>query len=113
MDALLFTDVAFESEESWGGFELVHGVTHQAVYDAMLQQSLEPFYLDLFSFPREGNQSYLLDHYQAHLSNAALLGLPDIPDLSSVDLADPTQRDDWLQLHALVHANENGILGLL
>ncbi len=62
---------------------------------------------------RENGADYLLDHYQAHLSNASLLNLPGIPDLSSVDLADPNQYGDWMALHAQVHANEDSALGLL
>lgn len=110
MNSLLFSDVAIESPEAWGQFQLAHGVAHQGVYEAMLRNDLVPFYLDLFVFPREDNQTYLLDHYQAHLSNAGLLGIQDIPDLSTYDLS--SEWADFAALHAVVHFNENQALGL-
>lgn len=113
MNSLFYTDVLFENDDSWGAFQLQHGVNHEGVYEAMLRNDLSPFYLDLFTFPREDNKQYLLDHYQAHLSNATLLNLPGIPDLSTVDFSDSDQREDWLSLHAIVHDNENAVLGLI
>jgi hypothetical protein len=116
MNTLLFTDVLFESDEDWGSFELMHGMAHQKAYDTILQlETLPniPLYLDMFEFPRENNDEYLLLHWQAHQSNAALLGLVDLPDLSTVDLSDEGQRMDWLAQHALVHFNENQALGIL
>lgn len=112
MNANLLTDVVFDSEDSWGSFQLIHGMTHQNVYDTMLRQSLVPYFVPLYDFPREAYGEYLLSHYQAHLSNARLLVLPGIPDLSSVDLNDEGQFRDWLGLHAVVHLNENAALGL-
>lgn len=116
MNALLFSDVRYDSEEDWSAFELMHGMAHQKVYDTILQlETLPniPFFLDMFDFPREGNDEYLLYHQQAHQSNATLLGIKDMPDLSTVDFSDEGQRNDWLAQHALVHFNENQALGIL
>lgn len=113
MNALLFTDVDYESDDSWGGFELAHGLTHQTVYEALLYVSdmtTVPVYYPLYVFPRRGNNEYLLNHYYTHLANARVLGIVGLPDLSTVDLEDDQQRDDWMKLHADVHAAENAIL---
>ncbi len=107
LNALLFQTVEFGSEDAWAGFDLQHTGMHAAVYDAMLKRNLVPFYVPLAGFPREDNTAYLLDHWQVHISNAELLNLPGIPDLGTVDLSDPLQFADWVQLHALVHKNEN------
>ncbi len=112
MNALLFRNVEFDSPDSWATFDLNHVGMHAAVYDAMLRRNLVPFYVPLAGFPREENDDYLLDHWQVHVSNARLLGLPGIPDLGTVDMSDPLQFSDWTDLHARVHENENVALGL-
>jgi len=111
MSPLLFTDVRFGDDEAWQAFDMIHGITHQTTYQAMLAQNLIPMYLDMFGFPQKDNANYLLDHWQIHQSNARLLGLT-IPDLSSVDLTDESQYQDWLKFHATVHLNENAALGI-
>lgn len=116
MNALLFADIAFDSDEAWENFQLLHGLSHQTVYEQISQTDTMgnvPTYFPLFTFPREDNTDYLLDHWRVHQSNAALLGLTDLPDLSSVDLSDEGQFRDWNALHAQVHLNENVALGLL
>lgn len=116
MNSLLLTDVSFDSSEAWENFTLIHGISHQSVYQGILQiDALEniPTYYPLFDFPREENADYLLDHWRVHVSNAQLLGLPGIPDLSTVDLTSESQYADWLAQHALVHLNENAALGFL
>lgn len=113
VNTLLFTDVIFDSDESWGAFQVVHGVAHQTVHDALLRLNLVPFFVPLYDFPREGNAEYLLDHYQTHLSNASLLGIVGVPDLSSYDLDSEGQFIDFLALHAQVHAAENQALGIV
>lgn len=115
MNTLLFTDIAFDSDEAWQAFQLMHGMAHQQVYDNILradQLGNVPFFAPLFDFPREDNQEYLLDHWTTHLSNAKILGIVTVPDLSSVDLSDPGQYSDWLAIHAQVHATENAVLGI-
>lgn len=113
MNTLLFTDVDYNSDEAWGAFELEHGVQHEAVYEAILRTGSAPYYLDLFNFPRENDKNYLLDHWQVHVSNASLLSLTGVPDLSTYDFANhPEQWQDFAQLHAQVHQNENTALGL-
>ncbi len=112
MNPSLFIDVPHDSEDAWGAFQLAHGMTHQTVYSAMLRRGLVPLYYPLMDFPRENNQAYLMDHWQAHVSNARLLGLRTVPDLATVDFKDPNQYEDWLETHALVHAAENRALGL-
>ncbi len=79
----------------------------------MLRRDAIPFYFPLLEFPRDENAEYMLDHYQAHLSNARLLGLPGIPDISSFDLQDEGQFRDFLAQHAIVHLNENRALNLV
>lgn len=112
LNALLFGTLEYDSPDAWAGFDLEHVGMHAAVYDAMLKRNLIPFYLPLAGFPRDGDEQYLLDHWQVHISNAQLLGLPGIPDLATVDLDDPLQFADWVELHAQVHANENLALSL-
>lgn len=112
MNPFLFIDIPFNSPDAWGAFQIAHGLTHQTVYEALLKRNLIPLYYPLMDFPREDNKPYLLDHWETHRSNAQLLGLSDVPDLATVDLSDPSQFDDWLQVHALVHRNENLALGL-
>ena len=115
MNALLLADAPFDSDESWGAFQLQHGISHQTVYEYILRSDAlgnTPTYFPLFDFPRDGNQEYLLDHNQAHLSNARLLNLPGIPDLSTYDLTDEGQFRDFMILHAQVHANEDRAIGL-
>lgn len=113
MNALLLADVEFDSPFSWGAFQLVHGMTHQSVYDALVKRNLVPFFVPLYDFPREDNSEYLLDHYQTHLSQANLLGIVGVPDLSTYDLGNQGQFVDFLALHAQVHAAENAALGFV
>lgn len=110
MNTLLFADVTFDNDESWGAFTLMHGFEHQHVYDALLAREQIPFFLPLFDFPREDNVNYLLDHWEVHRANASALGLASIIDLSTVDLTDPEQYQDWMQIHAQVHFNEQAAL---
>ncbi len=112
MNPLLLADARIEDEYSWGAFELQHGVMHETTYDRMLKRGLVPLHFPLGDFPREDNQDYLLAHWEEHRSIARLLNLPDIPDLATVDLSDPGQATDWLELHAFVHRNENLALGI-
>ena len=112
MNALLFSDVEFSSEDAWASFNLLHGVAHQAAYQKILALDITPTYLDLFVFPREENQTYLKDHWAVHQSNARALGINGLPDLSTVDLSDPEQYQDWMQLHYQVHQRENAVLGV-
>lgn len=112
MDARLMVDVPFDSREAWSSFQLIHGMSHQTAYERLLAQNQVPFYLPLFDFPRENNAIYLLDHWQAHKSNARYLGLTVPFDLSTVDFKDQSQYSDWLNYHANVHANENAALGI-
>lgn len=113
MNSLLLTDVPFNSDEGWDSFTLIHGLSHQTVYNAMLQKNIVPTYYPLFDFPRKDNDGYLLDHWQVHQSNAQLLGIPDLPDLSTVDLSNEGEFQDWLAQHAIVHLNENVALGIV
>lgn len=112
MNTLLFVDVSVQDPESWGNFQLLHGMAHDEVYRKLLAANLVPFFLPLYDFPAADNAGYLMDHYMVHLSQARLLGLPGIPDLSAVELGDPLASRDWLTLHAIVHDNENRALGL-
>lgn len=111
MNALLFTDVDIKSDESWGAFQIAHGITHQTTYQAILALDRVATYMDMFDFQREDNQNYLLDHWEVHRANASALGLPSIVDLSVVDLSDPAQYLSWMQLHSQVHLNEQAALG--
>lgn len=113
MSPLLMVDVTYDSDESWESFSMIHGMSHQTVYEFMARRNLAPFYPPLYDFPKDRNDDYLLDHYKTHLSNAILLGLPGFPDLSSVDLSNPSEMKDWLAYHALVHQQENRALGIL
>lgn len=115
MNPLLFTDVSFDSDEAWENFGLLHGISHQQVYSQIIAQETltnAPTYYPLFDFPREENQDYLLDHWRVHQSNASLLGITNLPDLSTVDLSDQGQFQDWLAQHAIVHLNEMVALGI-
>jgi hypothetical protein len=112
VNVLLFTDVEFDSPEAWENFQLIHGMAHQRVYDLLLEQNTVPMFLPLFDFPRNGNQDYLLDHWQVHRSNALLLNITSVPDLATYDLTDQGQYEDFLSLHAQVHQIENDALGI-
>ncbi len=112
MNANLFDDIPFDSEDAWGAFQINHGVTHHSVYRAILAQGKIPFYLPLFEFPRLENSGYLNDHYQVHRSQARLLGISQIADISIGDFEDPSQFANWLKIHAQIHAVENQVLGL-
>ncbi len=112
MNPLLLSDVLPRDDDSWRAFEGLHNVMHTTAYDRMLARNLVPTNFPLGDFPREGNEGYLLDHWEVHRSIARLLNLPDIPDLSIVDLTDQGEAKDWLELHALVHFNENAALGI-
>lgn len=113
MSPVLLGAVDFDSEEAWGSFQLIHGISHQSIQGAMLKQGLIPFYLPLLEFPRDDNAQYLLDHYQVHLSTTRLLGLAGVPDLATVDFDSEDQFYNWLRLHAAVHAAENAALGIV
>lgn len=112
MNSLLWTDVDFDSDEAWQGFSLMHGTQHQTVYQAIMAKDLLPIYTDVFTFPREDNADFMLDHWRIHQSNALLLGITMPYDLSSADLNDRGQYSDWLAQHAIIHANENQTLGI-
>lgn len=112
MNALLFADIEFGSDEAWAAFTLQHGISHQTVYQDILALDLVPVYTPIFDFPREENQDYLLDHWRIHQSNALLLGITLPYDLSSADLSDPGQFRDWNAQHAIIHLNENRTLGI-
>ena len=105
----------FDSDESWGGFELMHGMAHQKVYDTINQKDTlgnVPAFSPLFDFPREDNSDYLLDHWRVHQSNAQLLGITLPYYLSTADFQNQSSFVDWLAQHAVIHANENTALGL-
>lgn len=112
MNALLLTDVIVDDDDSWFSFEGLHNIMHSTAYERLLLRGLVPTNFPLGNFPRDGNEGYLLDHWEVHRSIARLLNLPDIPDLSSVDLQEPGEAADWMELHALVHRNENLALGI-
>ncbi len=110
MNANVLLDAPFDSEEGWEAFDLLHGHIHQTAYLALLRQGKVPIFYPLMGFPRRNNEEYLLDHWAVHQSQARLLGIGGVPDLSVVDFTDRAQFDDWLQLHAAVHARENAAL---
>lgn len=112
MNVLLFTDVLYGSDEAWENFELIHGIQHQSVYQAIMALDLLPVYTDMFSFPREENADFLLDHWRSHQSNALLLGLQLPFDISTVDFSDRLQYETWLSQHSQIHLNENVALGI-
>ena len=112
MNDLLFTDVEFDSLEAWENFQLIHGMSHQKVYDTLLAQNKIPLFFPLFDFPRLDNEQYLLDHWEVHKSNATFLNILSVPDLSSYDLSRRGDYEDFLNLHAQVHRIENKVLGL-
>lgn len=108
----LLQSVAFDSPDDWEAFDLIHGQMHQTAYLAMLRADKPPMFYPMFGFPRRDNQEYLLDHWTVHQSMARLLGLTGVPDLSVVNLEDREQYENWLQLHAAVHAAENKALSI-
>lgn len=110
MNPNLFIDVEYDSADSWGAFQIAHGMTHQTTYEAILQRDKVPFYLDMYEFPHDDYTEYLLDHYEVHRSNAQALGIASIVDLSTVDLSNPQEYQSWMQLHAQVHLNEQRAL---
>lgn len=110
MNPLLFTDVQLDADDSWGSFELIHGVTHESTYTALLARNLVPFWVPLFEFPREDNHEYLLSHWQVHQSTARLLGIAGYPDIGSADFQDEGQYQQWMALHAQIHAQEEAAL---
>ena len=112
MDALLFSDIDFDSDEAWEAFTLQHGIAHQSVYQDIMAKNLVPIYTLMFDFPRDDNQDYLLDHWRVHQSNALLLGITLPYDLSTADLSDPGQFKDWNAQHSIIHLNENNALGI-
>lgn len=112
MSPELFAYVRFSSVEDWDNFTLVHGMAHQTTEEAMLRMSLTPELYPMLDFPRVDNTEYLLAHYAAHQSNAHLLNLPSIPDISQVNMADESDFNNWMQLHAIIHQAENAALGI-
>ncbi len=113
MSSAVLIDVDFDSEEAWEAFALDHGIEHQTVYSAMAARNLLPDFYPAMEFSRNDNDDYLLYHYQMHQSNARLLGIPSIVDISTVDLNDRGEYYDWLQIHAAIHANEKISLGMV
>lgn len=110
MDISLFVDVPFNSDEAWENFTLLHGVEHQTTYEGILRLDASTYFLPLFEFDKEDNETYLYDHWQVHVANALALGIPGIVDLSTFDFSDEGQYTDWLALHAQVHLNEQQAL---
>lgn len=112
VNTLLFADVDPKSPEAWASFTLEHGLLHQKVYEELSYRHRVPTFYPLFDWPREDNQQYLLDHWSVHQSNASILGITSVPDLSAYDFSEVNQYEDFLALHAQVHFNENAALGI-
>lgn len=112
MNTDILIDVPFESLEAWEAFDLTHGMIHQTAYLALLRLGKVPTFYPLFGFPRIDNKEYLLDHWEVHQSQARLLNITGVPDLSVINLEDRAQFVDWLAIHAQVHAAENKVLGI-
>lgn len=112
MNASLLIDVPFNEPEAWAAFDMLHGQIHQTAYLALLRLGKAPTFFPIFGFPRLDNQEYLFEHWLVHQSQARLLGITGIPDLSVSDLGDREQFDNWLQMHAAVHVAENKALSI-
>lgn len=60
----------------------------------------------------EALENWLQFHNAMHQSEAELMGVTSLVDLSAVDFRDPDDFYNWMNTHYQVHALENSTLGI-
>ena len=113
MNLDIAADNPFGDADGFTDFLGQHELVHRQINEFMLKKGLIPASYNLGSNP-EDNPSWLLDHYQLHLNEFALLGLgaDALPDISVVNFKDEEQYSDWMYVHAQIHDQVNQALGI-
>jgi hypothetical protein len=104
------SEAPFGDDESFLDFLGQNELSHISIGKAL---ALNGYILT--SAPPIGNpletSDWMLDHWQRHREECLPLGIP-VPDLSTANLRDEVEYEDWMQLHAILHEQENSLLGI-
>jgi len=98
-------------KKGWAEWNLIHMVTHQQVFDAVMDlgQALTYYPLD---YDKESDD-WKQNHQDVHTALNNYLQLDTgIDNLVDVDFDDEAQFRNWMYYHALAHQQINEALGL-
>ena len=99
-----------KNEESTQEFLDINAIEHQTVHNVLLEQGFAVAQYPLFA--TDINKDWLLVHAAEHRVWSNVLGLPNPPDLDSVDFENEVGAADWFNSHELHHLLVSFALGL-
>jgi hypothetical protein len=88
---------------------------HAQLHHVIGEKAVRDGHTDLGTYPistMADRDDWLYFHQQEHIQISETYNLPAPPDLTYWDENDPTNFNNWLQSHALVHDGEKKNLGL-
>lgn len=105
-----FSDVPFGNEAAWEIFLQQHALAHQAVAAALAAKG-KSVSVVIMPDPVTSLEDWLMTNNQAHQQEVTAIGL-NVANINDVDLEDKEQYEQWMLLHAQIHAATNNALGL-
>ena len=105
MDVAPFTDFSYSDKEAWADFAAVNALAH-VNYNAVIELAgfqVTDYPVADIGDTKEAEYDWLQAHYLMHRALTATLGLPNLPDLTDVNLHDENEFNTWLQLHIQQH----------
>ena len=114
MDISPFSFFTYKDTPAWEDFLLVNGLAHDNYNTALELLGKQPVNYPLYekADTENGTFDWLQTHYLMHLNLAATLGIPDLPDLSDVEIHSDDEFFNWLQLHMQQHQIIDAVLNL-
>ena len=104
-DIAPFSNFSYDDKPAWEDFLLVNALAHDnynTVLELAGQQPVNYPILDKGD-TKEATSDWLQTHHLMHKNLAAVVGLPNVPDLSDVEVHDDAEFYNWLQLHLGQH----------
>jgi hypothetical protein len=112
VDISPFVGTPYNDANALSDFMMANSAAHRAVADEIVTS----YGYSVSSVPAEHGGDlgeWLSTHYNVHRQEFNVLGLTNLPDLSTLDPKSEQQYHDWMQMHSNVHAQVNQALGLL
>jgi hypothetical protein len=114
MDVSPFSTFSYADKDSWHDFMLVNATAHTNYNTSLelLGKQIADYPIADIGETKEAEYDWLQTHYLMHKALTAALGLPDLPDLTDVEMHDDDQFNSWLQQHMQQHQLIDSALNL-
>jgi hypothetical protein len=114
MDVSPFSTFKYADKDAWHDFLLVNAAAHTNYNTALelLGKTIAGYPIADIGETKEAEYDWLQSHYLMHKNLAATLGLPDLPDMTDVEMHDDSEFNQWLQQHQQQHQMIDSVLNL-